>query len=155
MPDLVDLEIIMLSRVPIIVIETFEDPRALDLIKRAGMKLQKPVFSWSVTEGVQRIDLAHGVPEHLTTEPGAALAHIKQTGRAGVYILCDFHPFLCEAPKNVRLLKEIAMGHDEHHHTLILLSHALDIPPEIQRYGAWRGVLSSMMAPSPHPICRN
>ncbi|MEC8814065.1 MAG: AAA family ATPase [Pseudomonadota bacterium] len=136
MPDLVDLEIIMLSRVPIIVIETFEEPRALDLIKRAGMKLQKPVFSWSVTEGVQRIDLAHGVPEHLTTEPGAALAHIKQTGRAGVYILCDFHPFLCEAPKNVRLLKEIAMGHDEHHHTLILLSHALDIPPEIQRYCA-------------------
>ena len=44
MPDLVDLEIIMLSRVPIIVIETFEEPRALDLIKRAGMKLQKPNF---------------------------------------------------------------------------------------------------------------
>ena len=66
MPDLVDLEIMMLSRVPLIVIETFEEPRALELITRAGMKQQKPVFSWSVTEGIQRIDMAHSVPEHLT-----------------------------------------------------------------------------------------
>ena len=134
MPDLVDLEIMMQSRVPLIVIETFEEPRALDLIKLAGIKQNKPVFVWSITEGVQRVDLAHSVAEHLTTEPDSALAHIKQNGRAGVYVLCDFHPFLQDHPKNVRLLKEIAMRHDDHHHTLILLSHALSIPPEIRRY---------------------
>ena len=136
MPDLVDLEIMMLSRVPIIVIETFEEPRALELIARAGLKQQKPVFSWSVTEGIQRIDMTHSVPEHLTNEPDSALAHIKQTGRAGIYVFCDLHPFLVDAPKNVRLLKEIAIGHERHPHTLILLSHALDIPPEIRRYCA-------------------
>lgn len=136
MPDLVDLEIMMSSRVPLIVIETFEEPRALDLIKMAGIKHNKPVFAWSITEGVQRIDLAHSVPEHMTSEPDSALSHIKQTGRAGVYVLCDFHPFLQDQPKTVRLLKEIAMHHEHHHHTLILLSHALDIPPEIRRYCA-------------------
>jgi len=136
MPDQVDLEIMMLSRVPLIVIETHEEPRALELIRRAGIKQHKPVHSWSVTEGVQRIDLAHSVPEHMTSEPHLALAHIKQTGRAGIYVLCDFHPFLKDEPRNVRLLKEIAMTHDRHQHTVVLLSHALEIPPEIQRYCA-------------------
>lgn len=136
MPDLVDLEIMMMSRIPLIVIETFEEPRALELIKIAGIKQNRPVFAWSVTEGLQRIDLAHSVREHLTSEPDAALAHIKQTERAGVYVLCDFHPFLEDAPKNIRLLKEIAMGHDQHQHSVILLSHALSIPAEIRRYSA-------------------
>ncbi|MAR91527.1 MAG: ATPase [Pseudomonadales bacterium] len=136
MPDLRDLEIMMDSRVPIIVIETHEEPRALELVRRAGIKQHKPVFSWSVTEGVKRMDLTHSVPEHLTNEPDAALKHIKQTGRSGVYVLCDFHPYLEDAPRLVRLLKELAMDHEQHQHTLILLSHALNIPPEIQRYCA-------------------
>ena len=72
MPDLRDLEIMMDSRVPIIVIETHEEPRALELVRRAGIKQHKPVFSWSVTEGVKRMDLTHSVPEHLTNEPDAA-----------------------------------------------------------------------------------
>ena len=62
MPDLVDLEIMLQSKVPLIVIETFEERRALDLIKRAGIKQQKPVFMWSITEGAVRIDLTHSVP---------------------------------------------------------------------------------------------
>ena len=32
MPDLVDLEIMLASKVPLIVLETFEEPRAMELI---------------------------------------------------------------------------------------------------------------------------
>src|SRR5690606_18347528 len=116
------------------VIETFEEPRALDMIVRAGIKQSKPVFVWSITEGLKRIDLEHAVAERLTCEPDATLAHIKASGRAGIYVLCDFHPFVHDNPKNVRLLKEIAMRHDQLQHSLIMLSHALTIPPEIKRY---------------------
>lgn len=136
MPDLLDLEIMLHSKVPLIVIETFEEPRALDMIVRAGIKQSKPVFVWSITEGLKRIDLEHAVAERLTCEPDATLAHIKASGRAGIYVLCDFHPFVHDNPKNVRLLKEIAMRHDQLQHSLILLSHALTIPPEIKRYCA-------------------
>lgn len=136
MPDLVDLEIMLQSKVPLIVIETFEERRALDLIKRAGIKQQKPVFMWSITEGAVRIDLTHSVPEDFTKEPDAVLNHIKKTARAGIYVLCDYHPFLNDEPQNIRLLKEIAMHHEEHHHSVILLSHQLEIPKEIQRYCA-------------------
>lgn len=136
MPDLVDLEIMLHSKVPLIVIETHEEPRALDLIKKAGISQRKPVYMWSITEGVRRVDLAHCVAEDITVEPDSALSHIKKAGSAAIYVLCDFHPFLADQPKNVRLLKEIAMTHERHQHTLILLSHKLDIPREIQRYCA-------------------
>lgn len=136
MPDLNDLEIIMQSKVPVIVIETYEEPRAIDMIVRLGVKQNRPVYGWSITEGLKRIDLQHSVPERLTHEPDATLAHIKGQGRPGIYILCDLHPFLQDNPKTVRLLKEIAMAHDRLQHHVILLSHALAIPPEIKRYCA-------------------
>ncbi len=136
MPDLLDLEIIMHSKVPLIVVETFEEPRAIEMILRLGIKQNRPVFAWSITEGLKRMDLEHSVGERLTNEPDATLSHIKATGRPGIYILCDFHPFLQDNPKNVRLLKEIAMRHDQLQHSVILLSHALVIPPEIKRYCA-------------------
>lgn len=136
MPDLLDLEIMMQSKVPLVVVETFEEPRAIEMILKVGIKQNRPVFVWSITEGLQRIDLEHSVAERLTNEPDATLTHIKGTGRPGIYILCDFHPFLQDNPKHVRLLKEIAMRHEKLHHSIILLSHALTIPPEIKRYCA-------------------
>ena len=134
MPDMHDLELMLGSRLPILVIETHEEPRALDLVCRAGFSLGRPVFSWSVTEGLKRIDLEHGVPQRLTAELHDALGQIKATENPGIYVLCDAHPFLVDNPKNVRLIKEIAMRHDRTAHTLVLLSHAVDIPPEVQRY---------------------
>lgn len=136
MPDLTDLEIIMQSKVPLIVIETFEEPRAIALILRMGVKQLRPVSGWSVTEGLTRLDLAQDMAEPGTLEPEAVLAHIKGQRQPGIFVLCDFHPFLQDNPKNVRLLKEIAMGYDKLRHSVVLLGHALDIPPEIKRYCA-------------------
>lgn len=136
MPDLTDLEIIMHSKVPLIVIETFEEPRAIDMILRVGVKQSRPVYAWSITEGLKRIDLEHSVAERLTNEPDATLTHIKASGRSSIFILCDIHPFLQDNAKNVRLLKEIAMTHEKLQHSVILLSHSLNIPPEIKRYCA-------------------
>ena len=89
MPDLVDLEIMMLSRVPIIVIETFEEPRALELIARAGLKQQKPVFSWSVTEGIQRIDMTHEKLYTLSAGTKAILGKMDGTVEVRVRVVAS------------------------------------------------------------------
>lgn len=136
MPDLHDLEIMMSSRVPVIVLETHEELRALSLISRAGVKMNKPVFAWTITEGLRRVDFEHSVPQRLTCEPDAALGQIKATERPSIYVLCDFHPFVRDEPKNIRLLKEVALQHEKNGHTLILLSHQFEIPPEIKHYAA-------------------
>lgn len=136
MQDLHDFEIILDSRVPLVVVETHEESRALQLVVRAGLQRKLPVFAWSCTEGIRRADLDAEIPERLTQEPEAALRHIKSQQRASIWVLCDFHPFLADQPKLVRLLKEIALQHERVAHCVIFLSHALQLPLELSRYGA-------------------
>jgi SpoVK/Ycf46/Vps4 family AAA+-type ATPase len=134
MKELHDLELILGSRTPILAIESLEEPRVLQLFTRLGLRLEYPVFCWSVTDGLRRVEMDFGAQRH-TAEPLDALKHIKATTQPGYYLLLDFHPYLKE-PMHVRLMKEIAQGHDENPRTLILISHALDIPPEIRHLTA-------------------
>lgn len=136
MQDLRDFEIILDSRVPLVVIESHEELRALQLVVRAGLQRKLQVLAWSCTEGFKRVDLEYSVPERLTQEPETALLHIKNSERPAIWVLCDFHPFLQDQPKLVRLLKEIALRHEQVAHSVIFLSHALHLPPELLRYSA-------------------
>ena len=74
--------------------------------------------------------------ESASLEPEAALKLIKHDPQPNLYVLCDLHPFLVDNPKLVRLLKEIALAEGAHKPTLVLVSHALKLPVEVQRYAA-------------------
>ncbi|MBU1311986.1 MAG: AAA family ATPase [Gammaproteobacteria bacterium] len=134
-----DLRVLMQAHSPLIVIESYEEPRALLLIKRLAVNLMRPVFKWTITDGLQRLDSEHSA-QAFNAEPTNLLAQIKGTRNSGIYVLCDFHPFLADA-KHVRYIKEIALAHEQLGHTLILLSHAITIPPELSRL-AYRFELS-------------
>ena len=136
MSDLNDLRMLLDSRYPIVVIETWEEPRALDLIRRLGMKEGRPVFAWTSVDGMRRLEFDDVPSQKHTVEPEAVLGQIRGTSQPGIYALCDIHPFLKDEPKNVRLLKEIALHHERLQHSLVLISHQFDIPPEIRRYSA-------------------
>lgn len=126
-----DLRVLVQAHSPLIVIESYEEPRALMLIKRLAVNLMRPVFKWTITDGLQRLDSEQGA-QAFNADPTNLLAQIKSTRNSGIYVLCDFHPFLAE-PKHVRYIKEIAQAHEQSGHTLILLSHAISIPPELSR----------------------
>ena len=132
MNEFEDLKVLLHSRSLLIVIESFEEPRALLLLKRLAMNLMRPIFKWTITEGLQRFDTEQGA-QAFNAEPSNLLAQIKGTRNSGIYVLCDFHPFLNDA-KHIRYLKEIAQAHEQLGHTVILLSHALQIPPELSRF---------------------
>lgn len=126
-----DLRVLVQAHSPLIVIESYEEPRALMLIKRLAINLMRPVFKWTITDGLQRLD-SEQASQTFNAEPTNLLAQIKSTRNSSIYVLCDFHPFLSDA-KHVRYLKEIALAHEQLGHTVILLSHQLDIPPELAR----------------------
>lgn len=135
--DIHDLCLVLDSGIPLVVIESYEEPRVLQLMTRLAIKRQLALFSWTVTTGVQRV--GYGVDldnDQGFEQPEAALQHIKQTPEPGLYVLCDFHPYLQDEPKNVRLLKEIALQYEKLKHTVVFLSHQLELPPELKRYGA-------------------
>ncbi len=134
MSDLNDLRMLLDSRYPIVVIETWEELRALDLIRRLGMREGRPVFAWNAVDGLRRLEFEEAPSQKHTVEPEAVLGQIRGTNDPGIYALCDVHPYLEGEPKLVRLLKDIALHHDRLQHTLVLVSHQFSIPPEIRRY---------------------
>ncbi|MXR70575.1 AAA family ATPase [Shewanella sp. JBTF-M18] len=135
MQDIRDLTAVLRSNTPIVVIETYEEYRVIELLKRVSTILYQPLFTWSITQGLTRADVKMGT-QKFNTDPAEILGQIKSTSQQGIYVLCDFHPFVENAPKNVRLLKEIALEYEALKHTIVLVSHAFDIPPEIKRYCA-------------------
>ncbi len=129
-----DLELLVRSRVPIIIVETRDEPRALEVFKRLAIRTVQPVMCWSITAGLQRLDLDLQPQAH-AKEPGQVLGQIKATANAGIYVLLDFHPYL-DDPAHVRMVKDIALGYGNASHTLAFVSHRCDLPGELQPFSA-------------------
>ncbi|MFM7275448.1 MAG: hypothetical protein ACKO4A_16635, partial [Gammaproteobacteria bacterium] len=93
--DFEDLRLLVRSRVPVIAIETHDEPRALEMLTRLAVKEALPLFTWSVTEGLQGLGFGDRRPASgETQEAEAALAAIKASTQPGLYVLCDLHPWL-------------------------------------------------------------
>jgi hypothetical protein len=129
-----ELDALLKSRVPLIVIETRDEPRAVALLAslapQRASKVHTPVFQWTVTDGLRRIDLSLVTPPHHNDDPTALLKGMRATATGGVYILLDFHPFLAD-PVNVRLLKDICQDYDRVARTVVLISHEIQLPREL------------------------
>ena len=112
MNDRRDLELVLESGTPLIVVETTDEARVLDLLREIALSRSaasyRPLFRWSITDGLQRLDLDLEAQRH-NSEPEEVLRHIRAVAKPGVYALLDFHPFLSE-PVHVRLLKDIALA---------------------------------------------
>jgi len=129
-----DLELILKSHIPIVVIETREEQRAVNLIRSLQFRLSLPIYQWTVTEGLRRIDLDYE-PQRHNAEPTEVLGNIKAGTKHGIYILLDFHPYFGD-PMHVRLLKDIALSYEITHQTIVLISHDIAIPPELKNFSA-------------------
>ncbi|MGI9260691.1 MAG: AAA family ATPase [Woeseiaceae bacterium] len=133
-----DLELILRSRMPIVVIETRDEKRMLNLLRSIAMSQigdgYLPLFRWTVTDGLQRLDIELE-PQLHNAEPPDVLKHIRAVSKPGIYTLLDFHPYL-QDPVNIRLLKDICMGYAEVPRQLILLSHKVELPQELESFTA-------------------
>lgn len=133
-----DLELILRSRVPVVVIETHDESRLLDLLKAIALSNSGsnylPLFRWTVTDGLQRLDIELE-PQLHNSDPPDVLKHIRAVTKPGIYVLLDFHPYL-EDPVNVRLLKDICLRFDEVPRHVVLVSHEVRLPRELESFSA-------------------
>jgi SpoVK/Ycf46/Vps4 family AAA+-type ATPase len=133
-----DLELIMRSRTPIVVIESHDEARVLDLLKSMAITsaadAYTPVFRWTITDGLQRIDISLE-PQSLNSQPTDVLKHIRAVSKPGIYVLLDFHPFL-EDPVHVRLIKDICINYKNVQRQLVLISHKIKVPTELEAFCA-------------------
>ncbi len=133
-----DLELILRSRTPLVVIESQDERRVLELLQSITLERARetyiPLFRWTITDGLQRLDIALE-PQALNSEPTDVLKHIRAVTKPGMYVLLDFHPFLAD-PVHVRLLKDICIRAREVQRQIILISHEVKVPDELESYCA-------------------
>jgi SpoVK/Ycf46/Vps4 family AAA+-type ATPase len=132
-----DLDLILRSGTPIVVIETEDEGRILEMLLAIVMKAPapyRPVFRWTVTDGLQRQDITLE-PQKLNAEPTDVLRHIRAVSKPGIYVLLDFHPFL-DDPVHVRLLKDICLQQGEIRRQVVLVSHRIVLPSELEPWSA-------------------
>ncbi len=138
MTDVRDLALMIRSRTPLIVVETHDEQRVLELVAGIAMRQGLSCYEWTAVRGLERGGLARGAVAETpkTLEPEAVLTEILRDGSHAIYVLCDFHPYLKNEPKTVRLIREIALDYERRHCTLVFISHRMDLPPELSRLGA-------------------
>ena len=100
--DLNDLALILDSKVPILVIESFEEPRVLEMITGLAVHRTLPLFTWSMTEGLNRLGFGERPESGESPDARHVLEAIKANNTPSIYVLCDFHPYLKDEPINVR-----------------------------------------------------
>ncbi len=146
-----ELSALLRAKVPLILIETHEEPRILKLLTQAVNLENQLMMRWSIVDGLGRVmgtgggigemhvassDDNHGKGIYQTNELIDCLRHIDKSAQNGVYVLCDAHPGFKE-PVAVRLIREIGMDHYKCARTLVFVSPTLeDVPSELLRLAA-------------------
>lgn len=133
--DLKDLQLVLDARVRLIVIESWDELRVLETLTSLAVQRGINLRVWSISEGLQGMAFG-GTPLEGSAVPEQALRLVKADPQAGLYVFFDLHSFLDNDALLIRLVKDIAMATGPQKPTLILVSHALKLPAEVQRYAA-------------------
>ncbi|UTW11611.1 AAA family ATPase [Marinobacterium rhizophilum] len=129
--ELQDLAALLRSRIALVAISSHDEKGVQQLLCELVRHASRPLFKWSLTEGLARLDTPMPA-QRLHAQPADALGHIRAVQEPGIYMLADLHPFL-DDPLHVRLLKDIAL---DERHTLVLVSHDVDVPAELDKFCA-------------------
>src|SRR5947209_5940489 len=144
------LKVLINSSTPIVIMETVEEMRVIDLVRMASVELKLPVFEWSIADGLTRCG-SHApvfvasesksaaqipnLPETAqvignTREPAQVLAHLATMTVDSIFILKDFHRHM-DDPVVIRRLRDVAQRFCTNRRTLIVTGPAVPLPPEL------------------------
>ncbi|GGB96878.1 ATPase [Marinobacterium zhoushanense] len=147
--DLHNLKLKLKDHFPIIIIETHDEQRVVELLKSATADDNSlgTLRIWSAGEGLDLYkapDTSKWQVEGLDTSRSSAadqadmadplemLKAVKEQVRDSILLLPDFHSYLSN-PMVLRVVKEIAQQFYVNNTVLVFVSHAFEVPAEIER----------------------
>src|SRR5918992_5887854 len=98
-----ELKTLITSLHPVATVYSFEEERIEGLLRAVAAELKLPLFTWTVTKGLQRIDgqgMVFG-----TTNPQTLLRHLATLTVEGLFHLKDLAPHLTD-PATIRAFKD-------------------------------------------------
>ena len=125
-----ELKTLVRSMHPVVVIETAEEERLDDLLRALAAELRLPLFTWTVTRGLQRIDGTGAI--HGTSDPRMMLRHLSTLTVEAIFHLKDVAAHFA-APETVRAFREAAQAFRRIHSTMVLSGHHVVLPGALSR----------------------
>src|SRR3970282_1952543 len=130
MSELQDLVALIRANTPLVVIETRDEARVVELFRQAMMQAWRTLYRWSITEGLRRLDLDREDAPEFDADASTTLRAIRDADQRGIYLLFDLHPYLGYAGTQ-RQLRELIQRRDCQPHVLVLVGHKVELPPEL------------------------
>lgn len=124
-----DFETLIQTNTPLIAVESGDEPRVVELVKKLAVQHFRPVFRWSVTDGLMAFASTYMAPSPSLTDPALMLREIRKRSDSGIYLLCDFASYLTDVII-LRLIKDIALYQKDV--TLILLDPNILVPDDLK-----------------------
>src|SRR5690606_23395998 len=140
MSDLQDLVALIRADTPLIVVETPDEMRVVELFRQSLTRIWRALYRWAITEGLRRLDLDREDPAHGPPDALATLAAIRDADQRGVYLLLDFHPFLGYGATR-RQLRVILSRRGCLPDTDVLVEHRVELPGELEASAVRRRLL--------------
>ena len=89
-----DLVTLLRSRTPLILVESGEESRVVEAFRHAITQSLRPLYRWSITDGLQRLDLDVDDGHEARPTRASRCTRSRQRRQPGVYLLLDFQPYL-------------------------------------------------------------
>jgi hypothetical protein len=139
-----DIQTLVMSFHPVIVIETLEEGRVEALLKAATQDMKMPLFEWTITQGLVRSPGTFDAPwvnEYAppgtlkptpfenTEDPLALLKYVSDMSVKAVFLLKDFAKHF-DSPVVERQFREVIQGFSQKCSTLVLTGDAIKLPRE-------------------------
>jgi hypothetical protein len=131
MSELQDLVALIRANTPLIVIETRDEARVVELFRQTLMQVWRALYRWSITEGMRRIDLDREDEADAASDVSTMLRTVREADQRGVYLLFDVHPYLAAAMTQ-RQLRDLVQRRDCEQHVLVLVGHKVELSPELE-----------------------
>ena len=123
-----ELKSLITSMHPVAAIDSAEEERLDELLRALAAEMRLPLFTWTVTRGLQRIDGQGAI--HGTANPLTLLRHMATLTVEGIFHLKDLPSHLSD-PATIRAFKEAAQAFSRNRSIVVLSGGGLPLPGEL------------------------
>ncbi len=133
MNDTEQLEQLIESHHPCILINTYEEVFARERIVEATVNMQLDLKIWTITEGVREGQIKDGHRLEGTEHPAAAMLYMAHQEGKQVFMMLDLAQHLSDA-RTMRVLRDLLYTFERNNSTLILVDSSDEFPKPIDNY---------------------
>jgi AAA+ superfamily predicted ATPase len=137
LPALVELDLLIRARYPILYVVTWEELRVCRHLEGVAQQRGKQLYLWSVTTGLQKAgSTAAATRAGRLADPVESLNTVIEHKEPAIYVFRDLHPFIAPGVQNVavvRKLREVAQALSDSYKTLIVTAPVVLLAPDLEK----------------------